>query len=246
MNGNGVSKTILGLILGLLLGLLLCAFIYLSYNEGSSTIVDDFFKFVPKILYINLDKRPDRNDEFLSNFNESREIHDHVERVQAIYEDGNGHLGCLKSHIKALKRSLELDYSHILIAEDDFCVKDINYANESLEKFFDNFDEWDVLMLGQNTFLSEDTNTPGVIKIISSQTTSGYLIKKDYIPKLLHIYERDLKKYEDSGLWSPSYCTDQSWTELQKIDKWYSFRDSVGFQRSSYSDIEKKFVDYAV
>ena len=58
--------------------------------------------------------------------------------------------------------------------------------------------------------------------------------------------ERDLNKYEDSGVWSDFYCTDQSWKELQKVDRWYAFKPTVGIQRSSYSDILKGNVSYGV
>lgn len=241
---------ILGLIFGTLFGILIYL-IYKSYDKYKECLnnfqksLQDFFKFIPMTLYINLDKRSDRNKEFLSNF-PGRDLKNHIERISGIYEDKNGNIGCLKSHIKALKRASMLNYPYILIAEDDFYIKNMNYMVESLENFFINFKEWDVLMLGQNTISSEDTNTPGVIKIISSQTTSGYVIKKDYIPKLLSIYERDLKKYEYSGVWSDFYCTDQSWKELQKVDKWYAFKPTVGIQRSSYSDISKGNVSYGV
>ena len=239
------------IIFGLLFGIFFCILMQLICKNDNEcvdnfeTSSQDFFKFIPMTLYINLDKRPDRNKEFLSNF-AGYDLKDHIERISGIYEDKNGNIGCLKSHIKSLKHALTLNYPYILIAEDDFYIKDMNYTTKSLEKFFTNFKDWDVLMLGQNTISSEDTKISGVKKIISSQTTSGYLIKKDYIHKLLSIYERDLKKYEDSGVWSDFYCTDQSWKELQKVDKWYAFKPTVGIQRSSYSDILKGNVSYGV
>jgi hypothetical protein len=106
-----------------------------------------------------------------------------------------------------------------------------------------NIPDWDVVMLGQNTIESEDTSFKTekgekIIRIKNSQTASGYLIKKAYIPKLLDIYARDLTDYMRTGQWG-NYFTDQSWKVLQPADKWYSFSPTVAVQRPSYSDIQK-------
>jgi hypothetical protein len=133
---------------------------------------------------------------------------------------------------------------NILICEDDFVIKDMTYCNKMLELFFDNFenDKWDVIMLGQNTIDSKDTgietdNHEKIIKILNSQTTSGYLVKKEYIPRLLKIYENDMNNYVKTGKWG-NYYVDQSWKVLQKTDNWYSFYPPVGIQSVSLSDIE--------
>jgi hypothetical protein len=72
---------------------------------------------------------------------------------------------------------------------------------------------------------------------LNSQTTSGYLVKKEYIPRLLKIYENDMNNYVKTGKWG-NYYVDQSWKVLQKTDNWYSFYPPVGIQSGSLSDIE--------
>ena len=204
---------------------------------------------IDAIYYINLNKREDRNKEFLDNFNEIDE--NRIIRIPAHYYPENGHVGCLMSHINALSRAIKENLGeNILICEDDFTIKDMDYCNRMLDLLFDKFPNWDVVMLGHNTFQSEDTGveTPNhekIIKILDSQTTSGYLIKKRYIPRLLEIYTNDLSNYVKTGEWG-NYYVDQSWKVLQPKDKWYSFEPSVGVQRASYSDIERKNVEVDV
>ena len=206
----------------------------------------EFMKSIPKILFINLEHRTDRKKEFLSNFPHFKSDSS-IERIDAILEPENGHIGCLKSHIKALKRAQEFDsLPFILICEDDFYIKDMKYAIESLHTFFESFadDDWDVLMLGINLISKKDTDVKGVIKVESAQTCSSYLIKINYIQTLLDIYEKDLETYLKTEKWSDWYCTDQSWKILQSKDEWFSFQPSVGIQRKSYSDIMKGVVNY--
>ena len=227
------------------------------YNEKfevasniDSQFTQNFLQLVPKVIYINLEKRQDRNTEFLSNFpNYEPGNHDNsgnIERIEAVFERINGNIGCLKSHIIALTRALEIDTPYILICEDDFYIKDQKYTIDTIKMFFDNIKTWDVLMFGINLIQSEDTAFPGIIKVISAQTTSGYLIKKSYIPKLLDIYKSDLDKYTTSNKWSDFYCTDQSWKQLQSKDLWYSFKPPIGVQRQSFSDILNGMVNYGL
>ena len=196
---------------------------------------------IDSIYYINLNKREDRKKEFLDNFpsvDESRII-----RVAAHEYPENGAVGCLMSHVTALSRALDDPGENILICEDDFTIKDMNYCNRMLALLFKNISDWDVIMLGQNTIESEDTKYKSekgekIIRIKNSQTTSGYIIKKSYIPKLLDIYSGDLTDYMRTGKWG-NYFTDKSWKVLQPGDKWYSFSPTVAVQRPSYSDIQK-------
>ena len=58
-------------------------------------------------------------------------------------------------------------------------------------------------------------------------------------------FERDMQEYLRTNEWN-NYYVDQSWKVLQPNDNWYSFTPSVAHQRTSYSDIENKIIDYKV
>ncbi len=230
----------------IVLVLLLYAFFFFQkegFDNNRSSI-----SHIDAIYYINLEKRKDRNQEFLDNFPEVDQSKIHS--VKAHYYPENGAVGCLMSHITALSMALNDKGENILICEDDFFIKDMAYCNKMLNLFMDKIKTWDVIMLGQNTIESKDTGieTPEkekIIKILNSQTASGYIIKRSYIPTLLEIYGEDMTEYVTTNKWG-NYFTDQSWKVLQPIDNWYSFTPSVGVQRPSYSDIQNGYIDVEV
>ena len=235
--------------------IVLCVIIYIYttyyyyYKELFDNNRSSISKYISAIYYINLDKRNDRSSDFLDNFNEIDEAR--ITRIPAHYYPENGAVGCLMSHITALNKGYSDNYGeNILICEDDFMISDMEYCNRALNLLFDKIDNWDVIMLGQNTIYSNDTgfeteNQEKLIKIKNSQTASGYIVKRDYIPRLLEIYESDMNTYLKTGIWD-NYYTDQSWKVLQLKDNWYSFTPSVAVQRASYSDIANQYVDYGV
>ena len=235
--------------------IVLCVIIYIYttyyyyYKELFDNNRSSISKYISAIYYINLDKRNDRSSDFLDNFNEIDEAR--ITRIPAHYYPENGAVGCLMSHITALNKGYSDNYGeNILICEDDFMISDMEYCNRALNLLFDKIDNWDVIMLGQNTIYSNDTgfeteNKEKIIKIKNSQTASGYIVKRDYIPRLLEIYESDMNTYLKTGIWD-NYYTDQSWKVLQLKDNWYSFTPSVAVQRASYSDIANQYVDYGV
>ena len=254
---------ILSILLFILLLIIFCILFYPSalfphflftssknQKEGFDHSRPAFNTKIDVIYYINLDKRKDRKQEFLDNFNEIDE--NRIIKIRGHHYPDNGAVGCLMSHVTALNKALADDKGeNILICEDDFMIKDMDYFNKMLDLFFEKITKWDVVMLGHNTVDSEDTGIETkdkkekVIKILNSQTTSGYLIKRAYIPILLDIYAKDLTEYMKTGEWG-NYFTDQSWKVLQPVDNWYAFEPSVGFQRPSYSDIQNGFISVEV
>jgi len=227
-----------------------------EFQENFDDAKIAFFEKIDSIYYINLEHRPDRNDEFLSNFSSIDK--DKIHRINGEYEKSNGALGCLKSHILALETALQNSTSdikseeeNILICEDDFYIKDIFYCNRMLDFAFRTLPHWDVIMLAHNTHSGEDTEYATekgekIIKIKHSATGSGYLMKKSYIPRLLEIFKSDLQKYKTSSDWKSEYCNDVSWVPLQQKDDWYAFVPTIAVQRKSFSDIQGGVVDYGV
>lgn len=198
---------------------------------------------IDKIYYINLEKRKDRKESIEKELIKLDPEKEKTERINAV-EDKNGALGCSKSHIIALEKAIENGYENILIFEDDFKFHNImGYLNECLEEIFTTQKDYDIFLLGRN-LKKHKRMSEKLIRVYSAQTTSGYLINKKFLPKLLECFKESVNMLENK-ISSSKAAIDIVWKKYQN-DK-YNFLSSVitiGYQLPSYSDIEKKFTDY--
>jgi GR25 family glycosyltransferase involved in LPS biosynthesis len=198
--------------------------------------------------YINLDSREDRRNYF-------ELLRKHIpllggcERFSAISHT-NGAIGCGLSHIECLTKCLEKDSEICMIIEDDLCF----FNQEKLTQFQElmkdetilNNSSWDIIVLTpRGDDISGDTimEEKGFRRIRNNQTTTGYIIRKRFISKLIE----NLKECVDfmlKGENSNIYAIDQYWKHLQDIYEFYYFKKVFAGQLPSYSDIEKRNVNY--
>lgn len=202
---------------------------------------------IDQILYINLDSRYDRKEHILNEINKICVDNTKIYRIQAIKKE-EGAMGCLLSHIKALEYILaHSEWNTILILEDDFTFKSSN-SNEILhdiEILTNNAPNFDMCLLSSNQrYLKyEDTNNFRIKKVLFSQTSSSYIIKRHYIPILLNNFKEALHSMELIGV-QHSNCLDQYWASLQTKDNWYVIYPPIGYQYENYSDIEHRVTNY--
>ena len=210
-------------------------------REGYSNYPVEF-----NVYYINIERRTDRKEHFLSEMRKLEIPDTRIIRVNAI-EHKIGTLGCLQSHIKALKAALNDEYSCALICEDDFTFKhNTAEVKEILQNALQKCKiEWNVVLFATNG-TSIPTECKFLNKVNESITASGYLIKKTYIPTLLSLWEElyEKTKHYDTLPSREEHC-DVAWNKLQH-DKWYVTNPVIGYQYASYSDIQNGFVDYKV
>jgi len=205
------------------------------------------YPYIDKILYINLDHRPDRRrdtEKELDRYFQNNAI----TRISAIYTPQNGHYGCLQSHVKALRHAVtNYPGENILICEDD--VQFNHDPRKVIDMFFkDKYThDWDALLLGhsQEYHKTAPIASNGFVRVTSTNQTTCFLLKGRYVPILLKLYSDDLETYHRTKVWTDTYCTDQSWKKLMLKDRWYAFKERrVAGQRLSYSDIDKKVVEH--
>jgi glycosyl transferase family 25 len=199
--------------------------------------------FISKILYINLEHRTDRKLQIEGELRWTNIPEEKIIRIDAIKNE-NGAIGCTMSHIKCIKLAKELNLENVLILEDDFSFRKDNFINRINQlKNFIEINDWDIFLFsGNKEFVTNIKDYNDIYKVVRSQTTSGYLVNKNYYDKLLNNFETGLNLYQTIDLTNPQskYSIDIFWKKLQKNDRWYITKPTIGFQRKSFSDITKK------
>lgn len=199
------------------------------------------------VYYINLDKRDDRKKEFLEEMKKIGIDSNKIVRIPAIYIPEKGDLGCSKSHIKTLELFIKSPHKNCIIFEDDFeFTLNKEEMNNIINKFFQRNIDYDILMLSSNDMVTpEDTEYNFLKKTINSQTTSGYIVNKNFAKEILQNFKEGLILLENNHD-NKGYVLDQHWKSLQPDSNWYTFNPKLGKQRKSYSDINYEVVDYNI
>ena len=194
---------------------------------------------IDKIIYINLDKRIDRRNEIEGELNELGI--DYI-RFPAI-ENKNGALGCSKSNLECVKLAKQNGYKNVLILEDDFTLLvSKKQFYEEMNNLFSLNVNFDVCLLAYNTHYLHESEYPFLYKILDAQTTAGYIVNSKYYDTLIDTWEKAVAMFELTDD-TQKYTCDQSWKPLQQKDNWYCFKNRIGKQRPSHSDIQGGFLD---
>jgi glycosyl transferase family 25 len=198
---------------------------------------------IDRVYFINLDHRKDRLEHITDVLlNKLKIPKKQIKRINGIYTPENGAIGCALSHIKILKNILRNKYEVSLILEDDFDVYDSNIFWEGLNNFSNEKIDWDLVQVSANLLKSEETKWKFLTKVLESQTTSGYLIHRNFIRKLLNVYKESYVNLQISSDYK--WAIDQNWKKIQPDSKWYCFNPKLGYQIDGFSDIEKIIVNY--
>ena len=205
---------------------------------------------IGKLYYINLEHRKDRKEHMESWFQETGVPSDKIERIDAVYKPEKGYLGCTASHIKALETFLQSEHKVCCIYEDDYLPVQKETYWSDIQKVFDAKIEFDLVMLAYNGIQPEETKYPFLVKTRCAQTTSGYMITREFASTLLQTFREALQfaiaEEAKTNQKAVPYCCDVYWWKLISISKWYVFIPRLGYQMESYSDIENRVTNYHV
>jgi glycosyl transferase family 25 len=190
------------------------------------------WEFIDKVVYINLARRPDRNE--------------HIKRVTQVFGDkvirfdaieAPSYIGCTLSHIGVLELASKNNWKNVLIMEDDAEWNEFDMNYKRLETLASQ--PYDVIMLGGVAVHKYPNN-----KLISAQTSAAYLVSSHYYSKLITIFKEANELLTQTGD-ERSYATDQYWKKYQHVDNWYIISEPcMVYQRPDYSNILNTFVDY--
>jgi GR25 family glycosyltransferase involved in LPS biosynthesis len=205
---------------------------------------------IDKIYYINLEHRKDRREHMETWLRETGVPEEKIERIDAVYNKERGIVGCVQSHIKALETFINSDHLVCCLFEDDYIPVNKNSFWESIDSIFANNIEFDIIQLSYNKLESTNSSYTFLVKPTHAQTTSGYLITREFAPKLIENFKEGMEKlieyYDKYGIKNGYYCLDAYWDKLMPNYKWYVYHPRLGYQLESYSDIENSVVNYMV
>jgi|UniRef100_A0A6C0DCB6 GR25 family glycosyltransferase involved in LPS biosynthesis len=202
---------------------------------------------IDAILYINLKHRLDRKRHIIEEIHKFCKDDSKIHHIDAIYRNP-GALGCGLSHIKALRYALDHpEWNTVLVLEDDFTFHSdsSDEINGSIRSIFKHAPRFDVGLFSYNHHYIRyvDTMNDSVKKVLFSQTTSSYMIRRHYIPDLLQNIQEATYDMERNGK-TEKNCIDIYWTKIQPLGNWYALFPAIGYQYGNYSDIEGRVTGY--
>ncbi len=196
------------------------------------------------IIYINLDKRTDRRAEMEAELSRMGIPESKILRWPAVLVEGQGprggSFGCTLSHIGALQhiQSLPPDIQNVIILEDDFNFANETLVWESLGKFLAEPPEgWDLVLLSYHVIKREEYS-PLISRALYSHGTAGYMVNRHCLPRLLAVLEQSRDGIILTG--EEQFVIDVYWHHFMKNRNCYFFNIPLGYQRESFSDIQKK------
>jgi glycosyl transferase family 25 len=188
-------------------------------------------------LFINLDKRIDRLTYVVKELKKVGVTN--PVRVSAIQTE-IGSIGCTLSHIKCLELAKKNNYDHVFICEDDITFINPSLLLENLKN--NQFQIFDVFIIGGNCVPPYSYLNNNCVRVFNCQTTTGYIVKKHFYDIIINNFKESVSLLKERAI--NTYALDIYWKKLQKT---YTFLITIPLtvtQRSDYSDIEKKNVDY--
>ena len=176
------------------------------------------------VYYINLEHRIDRKTHILEQFKLANIPDEQIHRFNAIHEPTFGMLGCVKSHIQTLELAYESGHEYVAIFEDDFTFILPKQFIKRVRKVLSNYKP-KFLHLAYMDGRQERTYIPELCRLTKTNTTSGYIIHRSYIPTLLENFKESMSLITREGK-PGKYSLDVYWFSLQEKEKWYGFPDA--------------------
>lgn len=194
------------------------------------------------VIYINLDKRPDRRAELEAELSRLKIPEHKILRWPGVPVDGigprGGIVGTTISHTSALTyiESLPENIQTVLMLEDDFnFIEDAELVKTSLNKWLTYpRDSWDVMMLSY-WVLKHEPYDDLASRTLAAYGMAGYLVNRQGLSRLLPIMREARDGLIRTG--EEQYVNDVYWHRFMTGRKCFYFNKSLGYQRKSFSDV---------
>jgi len=192
-----------------------------------------------KIVYINMDSRPDRKESITRELKRVGFPEEKTIRFSASSYNGCPNSGCLLSHANVLEMAYDMDCQNVLVLEDDFIfIDDVQKIHADIKSFFDSGIEWDVLMFTTCAAVVSENTSELISRISSSGNGAGYLVNRSMMLELSTLFKSNVENlYTTKQHWV--YQNDILWKTIMPESKWYMFNHYLGYQKEGYSDLSQ-------
>jgi hypothetical protein len=200
---------------------------------------------IDKFVYINLDKRIDRNEHISKELKNFGIPDEKIIRVSAV-PSPKGAYGCALSHLKMMELFRDTAKSNevwCFLEDDHYFPKSREVTDEIVSKFVEN-DTYDVLVGCYCDVKGKDLKGTCFRRIIKSSMMSCYIVKKRVCEALI------ASNKQSASTLSPLYgkrtgipC-DFMWWNLMKVFVFVAPYFPIGSQIKNHSDIRNKVMDY--
>jgi len=171
-------------------------------------------KNIGPIYYLNLDGQPERK-EYMENQFEYWDIKNYTrisaydgrdddlsDIIKGRYPDmmSSGEIGCVTSHLKAIKHWIDTsDSPYAIIMEDDVCLDTVRFWNFSWGDFYSKVPyDWDVIQLA--IICTGSLYIKLHKRFVNDFSTACYIITRHHAEKLIKFHCRDSKYKLDNGV----------------------------------------------
>ena len=194
---------------------------------------------IEQVLYINLARRTDRQEEITRELQTLGIAEDSIIRIEAVDArdcQETPIVCCARSHIAALEHAMTEDLEAVLILEDDFMLcQSPQQTRERWARFRDMAPHFEIASWAHNCLRLRDRRDRGDARARYLQTASAYAVRRSAMKRLRDIYLDAIAQ---------NLLFDRHMTTISNEVQWFALRPALSKQRPSYSDIEFQSVDY--
>lgn len=190
---------------------------------------------VERIVYINLERRPDRRAQIEA---ELKRMDLTGEHFAAVDIPTHGGLGCTISHAQVVRQAATDGVSSLLVLEDDFYwkVPDRATLDARVTKILESVPTYDVIMFDYALLKGEPYNET-CVRGREATCSAGYLVAGHYLSRLATCLEESSSVFAMYPQIHWLFTIDKYWNRLQATDQWYCATPRLGTQSVGYSDV---------
>jgi glycosyl transferase family 25 len=215
--------------------------IKLFFTNPNHTVFesDECWRPVDQIYILNLEERQDRFVDTCLELARLRAPLDRVVHYKAKKDGRSPYYGATKNHVDAVEMFQGSVARTCLILEDDFCFTgSVQTIKNTLAAFWAANYDYHICFLSASKSGRREIHDNLLLRSYQVCTTSsGYFLTKPRSAEVFEVIKEGYDKMEETGD-TNTYCIDRYWNKLAGQGRMFIFREKMGMQRATYSNIQ--------